>query len=193
MTTRTRILLDFRFDVREPPRYGRLERLRGLGKWVSTKRFYSRQLEKGKVRYVHIPRSSSSVSDSFRFIVTVPSNPSSTTTTPATSSSIVAYIENVFKIDIISNAIRVRKLSIMVLLLWLFFLLLSSNIFSCHFCLSLLQLNPILLGLWKDVFTRGRPLSPPLFFWLWGYQKPKTELLHIFGTKNYLKSHFGHF
>ena len=46
--------------------------------------------------------------DSFNFIVTVPSNPSSTTATPATSSSIVAYIEDTFKVDIISNVIRVR-------------------------------------------------------------------------------------
>ena len=46
--------------------------------------------------------------DSFNFIVTVPSNPSSTTATPATSSSIVAYIQDTFKVDIISNVIRVR-------------------------------------------------------------------------------------
>ena len=42
-----------RFDVTEGPRYGRIERLRGNGRWVSTKRFFSRQLEKEKVRYVH--------------------------------------------------------------------------------------------------------------------------------------------
>ena len=35
--------------------------------------------------------------------------------------------------------------------------------------------------------------GPPLFFWLCGHQKPKTEPWHIFGTKNYLKSHFEHF
>ena len=34
----------YRFDVKEPPRYGRLERLRGHGKWASTKRFFSRQV-----------------------------------------------------------------------------------------------------------------------------------------------------
>ena len=96
----------FRFDVKDAPRYGRLERLRGHGNWASTKRFYSRQLEKGKVRYVHT-RSNPSA-DSFNFIVTVPSNPSSTTATPATSSSIVAYIQDTFKVDIISNVIRVR-------------------------------------------------------------------------------------
>ena len=43
----------FRFDIKDAPRFGRLERLRGHGKWASTKRFFSRQLEKGKVRYVH--------------------------------------------------------------------------------------------------------------------------------------------
>ena len=96
----------FRFDVKDAPRYGRLERLRGHGNWASTKRFYSRQLEKGKVRYVHT-RSNPSA-DSFNFVVTVPSNPSSTTATPATSSSIVAYIQDTFKVDIISNVIRVR-------------------------------------------------------------------------------------
>ena len=56
------------------------------------------------------------------------------------------------------------------------------------------MLNPILPGLWKDVVTRGGgPLWPPLVFWLWGHQKPKTEPWHIFGPKNYLRSHFEHF
>ena len=65
-----------RFDVTDGPRFGRLERLRGNGRWERTKRFYSRQVrslftfihtftlsgifnafnfdqvEKGKVRYV---------------------------------------------------------------------------------------------------------------------------------------------
>ena len=53
--------------------------------------------------------------------------------------------------------------------------------------------NPILPGLWKDVVTRGGHYGPPLFFWLWGYLKPKTEPWYIFGTKNYLKSHIEHF
>ncbi len=45
------LLISFprRFDVVDGPRYGRLERLKGDGRWVATKRFYSRQLEREKV------------------------------------------------------------------------------------------------------------------------------------------------
>ena len=57
----------------------------------------------------------------------------------------------------------------------------------------LIVVNPILPGLWKDIVTRGGHYGPPLFFCLWGHQKPKTKPWHIFGTKNYLKSHFEHF
>ena len=35
-------------------------------------------------------------------------------------------------------------------------------------------INPILPRLWKDVVTQEGHYGPPLFFWLWGYQKPKT-------------------
>ena len=45
----------------------------------------------------------------------------------------------------------------------------------------------------KTLWPGGGHYGPPLFFQLWGYQKPKTEPLHIFGTKNNLKSHFGQF
>ena len=167
--------------MREPPRYGRLERLRGLGKWVSTKRFYSRQLEKGKVRYVHIPRSSSSVSDSFHFIVTVPSNPSSTTTTPATSSSIVAYIEDVFKIDIISNAIRVRKLSIMVLM-WLSFRYWHKTFFHAIFVWVFCNLTLFYPGFGKTLLHRGGHYGPPVS----GFgatNRPKLNLAHFLHKK----------
>jgi hypothetical protein len=92
-----------RFDVKDAPRFGRLERLRGHGRWASTKRFFSRQLEKGKVRYVHTKGSPSS--DSFSFTVTVPTTQASSTT--PSGASIVAYTEDTFKIDIISNVIRV--------------------------------------------------------------------------------------
>ena len=105
-------LFSFRFDIKDPPRYGRLERLRGHEKWASTKRFYSRQLEKGKVRYVHTRGGSSSSnqqtsSDSFSFIVSVPANPS--TANSDTHNSAMAVQEDSFKIDIISNVIRVRR------------------------------------------------------------------------------------
>ena len=55
------------------------------------------------------------------------------------------------------------------------------------------DLNPILPRLWKDVVTRGGHYGPPLVFWLWGHQMPKNEPWHIFGPKNYLRSHFEHF
>nr|XP_040572532.1 chondroitin sulfate proteoglycan 4-like [Lepeophtheirus salmonis] len=45
--------LNIRFDIVQEPKYGRLERLKNNGRWVSTKRFFSRHLEKGKLRYVH--------------------------------------------------------------------------------------------------------------------------------------------
>ena len=56
------------------------------------------------MRYVHT-RGSHVASDSFSFVVTVPSNPSSTQT-----NNVVAYTEDTFKIDIISNIIRVNDL-----------------------------------------------------------------------------------
>ena len=58
---------------------------------------------------------------------------------------------------------------------------------------SLILINPILLVLCKDVITRGGALWSPSFIQLWGFQKPKTEPLHIFGTKMNLKSHFEQF
>ena len=61
---------------------------------------------------------------------------------------------------------------------------------SCKWSL----INPILPGLWKDVVPRGGAImAPPLVFWLWGHQMPKNEPWHIFGPKNYLRSHFEHF
>ena len=48
-------------------------------------------------------------------------------------------------------------------------------------------------GSGKTLLPRGGGIMAPLFFWLWGYLKPKTEPWHIFGTKNYLKSHIEHF
>lgn len=93
-----------RFDIKDAPRFGRLERLRGHGKWASTKRFFSRQLEKGKVRYVHAKGSPST--DSFSFTVTVPVNSGSSST--SMPGGIMAYTEDTFKIEIISNIIRVR-------------------------------------------------------------------------------------
>ena len=96
----------FRFDIKDAPRFGRLERLRGHGKWASTKRFFSRQLEKGKVRYVHTKGNPST--DSFSFTVTVPANSGSGSNSGSIpGGGFMAYTEDTFKIDIISNIIRV--------------------------------------------------------------------------------------
>ena len=49
----------------------------------------------------------------------------------------------------------------------------------------LFPINPIQPILWTDVMTGvgGGESWPPLFFQLWGYQKPKSEPLHFFCTK----------
>ena len=61
-----------RFDVTEGPRHGRLERLRGNGRWVSTKRFYSRQLERNKIRYMQTKKGApSGAKDFFYFRASV--------------------------------------------------------------------------------------------------------------------------
>ena len=105
----------FRFDIKDAPRFGRLERLRGHGKWASTKRFFSRQLEKGKVRYVHTKGNPST--DSFSFTVTVPANSGSGSNSGSIpGGGFMAYTEDTFKIDIISNIIRVSTK----LLVWWF-------------------------------------------------------------------------
>ncbi len=52
------------------PQYGRLERLRGNGRWITTRRFTARQLEREKIRYVHT-RGGSPERDSFHFTVGV--------------------------------------------------------------------------------------------------------------------------
>ncbi len=90
-----------RFDVRDAPRFGRVERLRGNGRWASTKRFFSRHLEKGKLRYVHTK--GSPTGDSFTFTVTVPPGSLSLSSAP------LALTEDTFQIEIISNVIQVRK------------------------------------------------------------------------------------
>ena len=64
---------------------------------------------------------------------------------------------------------------------------LSESIYNVLF-------NPILPRLWKDVVTLVEPYTLlPLFFQFWGYQKPKTEPLHIYGTNSNLKSYFEKF
>ena len=60
-----------RFDLVDGPRFGRVERLRGSGRWVGTRRFYSRQLEREKVRYVQNRRPNGNEApgkDSFTFV-----------------------------------------------------------------------------------------------------------------------------
>ena len=98
----------FRFDVIQPPKYGRIERLRSNGRWVTTKRFFNRQLEKGKLRYRQVKSNPSA--DYFRFVASVPgsdivSGPNSQLNDP----NISTEKEHIFQIKIISNTIRERR------------------------------------------------------------------------------------
>ena len=102
----------FRFDVTEPPRYGRLERLRGNGRWVTTKRFYTRQLEKGKLRYAHTK--GSPTTDYFRFVVSVQGlvaagDQNEDGPGGAVVSSNEHLAKDTFTINIISNTIRPKR------------------------------------------------------------------------------------
>ena len=40
-------------EITDGPNYGKIQRLRSNGKWVTTKRFSQRQIEKEKIRYIH--------------------------------------------------------------------------------------------------------------------------------------------
>ena len=95
----------------EPPRYGRLERLRGNGRWVTTKRFYTRQLEKGKLRYVHTKGNPSS--DFFRFVVSVQGMVSTGDNPEEVGGGLVSSNEHLakdtFTVNIISNTIRPKR------------------------------------------------------------------------------------
>ena len=44
---------DIRMEIISGPNYGKVQREKGNGKWVTTKKFTQKQIEKGKVRYVH--------------------------------------------------------------------------------------------------------------------------------------------
>ena len=44
---------DIRLEITDGPNYGKIQRLRSNGKWVTTRRFTQRQLEKEKIRYIH--------------------------------------------------------------------------------------------------------------------------------------------
>ena len=48
-------------------------------------------------------------------------------------------------------------------------------------------------GSGKTLLPGGGAIMAPLVFLLWGHQIPKNEPWHIFGPKNYLRSHFEHF
>ena len=97
------------FDVIQPPKYGRIERLRSNGRWVTTKRFFNRQLEKGKLRYRQV-KSNPSSSDYFRFIASVPgSDMISGSSSDDNDPNILSEKEHIFQIKIISNTIRERR------------------------------------------------------------------------------------
>ena len=95
----------------EPPRFGRLERLRGNGRWVTTKRFYTRQLEKGKLRYVHTK--GNPATDSFRFVVSVQGIVAAGDVAEDGPSGAVSandhLAKDTFNINIISNTIRPKR------------------------------------------------------------------------------------
>lgn len=64
---------EIKVEVVSGPSYGRLQRQRGNGKWVTSRRFTQKQIDKGKVRYVHSrgnPRS-----DYFTFTAQLNGNP----------------------------------------------------------------------------------------------------------------------
>ena len=44
---------DIKLEITDGPNYGKIQRLRSNGKWVTTKRFSQRQIEKEKIRYIH--------------------------------------------------------------------------------------------------------------------------------------------
>lgn len=44
---------DIKLEITNGPNYGKIQRHRSNGKWVTTKRFSQRQIEKEKIRYVH--------------------------------------------------------------------------------------------------------------------------------------------
>jgi hypothetical protein len=88
-----------------------LERLRGNGRWVTTKRFYTRQLEKGKLRYVHTKGNPSS--DFFRFVVSVQGMVSTGDNPEEVGGGLVSSNEHLakdtFTVNIISNTIRPKR------------------------------------------------------------------------------------
>lgn len=45
--------IDIKLEITDGPNYGKIQRLRSNGKWVTTKRFSQRQIEKEKIRYIH--------------------------------------------------------------------------------------------------------------------------------------------
>ena len=99
-----------RFDVIQPPKYGRIERLRSNGRWVTTKRFFNRQLEKGKLRYRQVKSNPSS--DQFRFIASVPgSDMVSGNSGDSNDLDTSNEKEHTFQIKIISNTIRERRVN----------------------------------------------------------------------------------
>ena len=101
----------FRFDVIHPPKYGRIERLRSNGRWVTTKRFFSRQLEKGKLRYNQVKSNPSS--DYFRFVASVPGSDIVSGRNDSNDPNTSSEKEHTFHIKIISNTIRERRANVL--------------------------------------------------------------------------------
>ncbi|KAJ8286944.1 hypothetical protein GJAV_G00045180 [Gymnothorax javanicus] len=52
-TNAVKQVVDIRYDVTEPPRFGELQRLHSSGEWKATNVFFQRQMEKERLRYLN--------------------------------------------------------------------------------------------------------------------------------------------
>ncbi|KAL7836517.1 hypothetical protein AOLI_G00278010 [Acnodon oligacanthus] len=74
-TNAVKQMVDIRYDVTEPPRFGELQRLHSSGEWKFTNSFSQRVLEKERLRYLSTFKSvqSGNVTDHFKCKVTIAS------------------------------------------------------------------------------------------------------------------------
>uniref|UniRef100_A0A3B4CRQ5 Laminin G domain-containing protein n=1 Tax=Pygocentrus nattereri TaxID=42514 RepID=A0A3B4CRQ5_PYGNA len=74
-TNAVKQMVDIRYDVTEPPRFGELQRLHSSGEWKFTNSFSQRVLEKDRLRYLSTFKSvqSGNVTDHFKCKVTIAS------------------------------------------------------------------------------------------------------------------------
>nr|XP_005165450.1 chondroitin sulfate proteoglycan 4-like [Danio rerio]XP_021332245.1 chondroitin sulfate proteoglycan 4-like [Danio rerio] len=89
-------VVDIRYDVIEPPKFGELQRMHSSGEWKITSSFSQRVLEKGRLRYLSTYQSiqTSNSTDHFKCKVTVASRASEELAFPITVKWINYTIEN---------------------------------------------------------------------------------------------------